>query len=73
MSERRFPLILSPEERKAGAPTSMPWALAERAYVVYCDRYSGGGQTLERVAQRGGFYTGEMDLFIPGWRQELGL
>ena len=45
--------------------------MAERAYVVYCGRYSGGGQTLERVAQRGGFHVGEMDLFMPGWRDEL--
>lgn len=69
MSEaRRFPLLLSYRQQRAGEAESIPWALAEEAYVVYCKRYGGSGQSLERVAERGGFGPGEMDLFRPGWR-----
>lgn len=53
-------------------PASIPWSLAERAYVDYSRRY-GTDQSLERLAQRGGFGLKELDMFVPGWRAELGL
>jgi hypothetical protein len=33
---------------------SIPWSLAERIYAVYADLY-GRDQSLERLAERGGF------------------
>src|SRR5690606_9962744 len=50
-------------------PMKIPWSVAERAYSVYAARY-GKGQSLERMAERGGFGPGEMDMFLPGWREE---
>ncbi|CAM3463382.1 hypothetical protein COSO111634_16555 [Corallococcus soli] len=69
---RVFPLLLSPEERKAGLPRSIPWSLAERAYADYSRRY-GTSQSLERLAERGGFGPTELDVHVPGWRKEVGL
>jgi hypothetical protein len=36
---------------------------------VYCLKY-GRGQDLERLAERGGFYWGELDGLYPQWRDE---
>lgn len=63
----RFPVILSRNERVAGLPESIPWEVAERAYRAYSARY-GTDQSLERIAERGGFGAGELDVFAPGWR-----
>lgn len=52
-------------------PMRIPWSVAEKAYSVYTARY-GRGQSLERIAERGGFYAEEMDLFMPNWRDEAG-
>lgn len=51
-----------------GAP--IPWSLAERAYAVYASRY-GRAQSLERLAERGGFGINELDDLVPGWRTLL--
>ena len=64
---RTFPI--QAERGAAPHPLRIPWALAERAYSVYVGRY-GQGQTLERLAERGGFAPSEMDEFVPGWREE---
>ncbi|NNC17653.1 hypothetical protein HJC22_18200 [Corallococcus exiguus] len=69
---RPFPLQLSRSERKAGLPSTIQWALAERAYADYSRRF-GTSQSLELLAERGGFGVYEMDLFVPGWRKEVGL
>lgn len=45
----------------------IPWHVAERAYEVYARKF-GRQQSLERLAERGGFGVEEMDLFAPGWR-----
>lgn len=50
-------------------PSHIPWSVAELAYPVYVNEYAGGGQSLERVAERGGFGPNEMDLFLPDWRE----
>lgn len=64
--EKRFPIQ---HERGAAAhPLSIPWALAEEAYSVYAARF-GSSQSLERLAERGGFAPSEMDELRPGWRE----
>ncbi len=64
-----FPII--PERRRDNAiephPMSIPWSIAELAYSVYAKQY-GTGQSLARLAERGGFHAGEMDQLLPDWR-----
>lgn len=69
-SKRRFP-IMSEGTRAEGyrAHPPIPWAVAERAYATYTAQY-GDDQTLERMAERGGFGCFEMDQFAPGWEEE---
>lgn len=64
-SEKLFPI-----QTQRGAephPLRIPWSIAELAYSVYAASY-GRGQSLERLADRGGFGPDEMDMFLPGWR-----
>ena len=49
-------------------PVSVPWAVADKAWAGYSARY-GRDQSVERLAQRGGFCWGEMDTYFPGWRE----
>lgn len=61
-SERRFPIQAPPDTAvRYIYPQfrSCSWALAERAYAIYAERY-GTGQSLERMAERGGFGSLEM-------------
>jgi hypothetical protein len=50
----------------------VPWVIAERAWVAYAER-CGRSQSCERIAERGGFSAGEMDMFYPEWRSEVSL
>lgn len=74
MSERRFPIQQHYErgdDGKVGVapyPTSIPWHVADLAYSVYSNRY-GRDQSLERLAERGGFGPLEMNDFLPNWRE----
>ncbi len=68
---KMFPLQSS-YSKTTPHPTMIPWAVADKAYAVYRGRY-GSQQTLERLAERGGFSAGEMDDFYPGWREEVAL
>jgi len=61
--ERRFPLL------RGG---HIPWQVAECAYREYAKRY-GRSQSLERLAERGGFDQAELDELHPGWRLEVEL
>ncbi len=65
-----FPII--PDRNKnstvAPHPMSISWATAELAYSVYVQRH-GDDQSLERMAERGGFGAIEMDMFLPDWRE----
>lgn len=61
---REFPLQVT---RGLTGPVSIPWAVAEKAWAAYSARY-GRDQSVERLAQRGGFSWGEMDELFPGWR-----
>lgn len=59
--DRPFPIqaTLSSSAWGKRPACSIPWWLAEVAYVVYAKRY-GTSQSLERLAQRGGFGRGEL-------------
>lgn len=67
---RMFPILADHGRNTKPAPTSIPWSVADKAYHVYRSRY-GSGQSLERLAERGGFGANEMDEFYPGWRDEV--
>lgn len=71
MSEKMFPL----QAPRRGSdtkphPLQIPWPVAEKAYSVYAGLY-GKSQSLERLAERGGFSGGEMDQLYPEWRDEV--
>jgi len=69
----RFPIMTEIAKRDPVAPPmSIPWNIAELAYSVYSSRY-GTSQTLQRLAERGGFGAGEMDTLLPGWREMPGV
>lgn len=56
-----------------GYSAGIPWSMHLRAYDAYCKKH--GPQKalidLEGRGCRGGFGVGELDMFIPGWRDEL--
>jgi hypothetical protein len=58
-----------------GYSAGIPWEMHLRAYDAYKKKY--GAQPamidLEGHNCRGGFGTGELDMFIPDWREELSL
>jgi hypothetical protein len=53
-----------------GYQPGIPWSMHLRAYDAYCKRY-GPQKALIEGWCRGGFATGELDMFIPGWREEV--
>lgn len=68
---KRFPLILSSDERKAAmAPTSVPWSLLAPHEAQAMTNHS---QTLERLAERGGLAPNEMAAVLSDehWRHWL--
>ena len=65
MDARMFPI--QTEHGAAPHPMLIPWSVAEKAYSVAA-RY--GGQSIERLAELGGFAPSEMDKHYPGWREE---
>jgi hypothetical protein len=48
----------------------IPWSLHLEAYAAYCKKY-GPQEELIKGWCRGGFDTGELDMFIPGWRDRV--
>lgn len=72
LEERTFPVFYSYAERKAepSPVRRIPWSIAERAYMVYSGKY-GTRQSMETLAARGGFSPGELDMFVPGWRDDV--
>ena len=44
-------------------PSTIPWWLAEEAYAYYASRY-GTSQSLERLAERGGFGREELLMLL---------
>jgi hypothetical protein len=71
---KRFPLLLDWSFRRKH-PTWLqwiPWAIAEQAYKEY-KRRGHGDQSLERVAERGGFSPEEIDALMTGQYNGAGL
>lgn len=69
MSGRRFPIMFG---RGEDGPVTISWPLAEKAYAAYCALPGCSGQSLERLAERGGFHASEMDELLPSWRIDEG-
>lgn len=65
MSDKTLRVMYSRDDKPG--PARIAWGTAELAYSAYAARY-GGGQTLERLSERGGFHASELDTFLPGWR-----
>jgi hypothetical protein len=63
--EERYPLLWERGETLR----SVPIDLARRAYEAYAQMF-GTEQSFERMRERGGFSPGEMDMFVPGWRND---
>lgn len=61
---KKFPIL--PSRVIRAFPRAIPWSVAELAYGAYSSRY-GTDQSLERIAERGGFGPDEMDEFLPDW------
>lgn len=59
---RPFPI----QAENGGSPCTIPWWLAEHAYAGYVKLY-GKGQSLERIAERGGFGRNEL-IDLLNWR-----
>lgn len=65
-----YPEIRAPVQ---GFPGGIPWEMHMRAYEAYAKRCSPQVALINLYGRgcRGGFGTGELDGFIPGWRDEL--
>lgn len=50
---------------------NIPWSIAEEAYAQYAQKF-GTSQSLERLAERGGFGIEEMNQFVPNWLKRIG-
>lgn len=50
----------------------IPRSVAEKAYEEYA-RGNGTGQSLERIWERGGLYSSELDMFFPEWKTQPGV
>ena len=68
-TRRRYPKFPIQPTRGVAAPLSCSWEVAEKAYSHYAALY-GMDQSLERLAQRGGFGSGEMGKLYPDWQTE---
>ncbi len=68
-TDKKFPVMWTDNRVSKPGPTSIPWSVADKAYSVYVARY-GAQQSLELLAQRGGFYATELDDFLSSWREE---
>ena len=54
-----------------GYAAGIPWDMHLEAYAAYCKKWSPQPALITGWC-RGGFHTGELDGFIPGWRERLG-
>jgi hypothetical protein len=56
-----------------GYAQGIPWSLHLRAYNAYCKEYRSQEAMIDLEGRdcRGGFSTGELDMFVPGWRDEV--
>lgn len=65
--QRRFPILDAP----AGCPKSVPWSLVEPHAAQAASNH--GGQTLERLAERGGLCPSELYAVVHDQRWRSGL
>lgn len=69
MIDKQFPIQGDYGENK---PSSIPWWLAEIAYKAYASQY-GKSQSIERLAERGGFGRDELiSLLSDYWLEKEG-
>ena len=56
-----------------GYAPGIPWSLHLEAYDAYCKKWSKQEAMIDLEGRgcRGGFSTGELDGFIPGWRDKV--
>lgn len=56
-----------------GYNPGIPWSLHLEAYDAYCKKYGGQEALIDLAGRgcRGGFGVGELDTFIPGWRDKV--
>lgn len=56
-----------------GFPGGIPWAIHMEAYEAYCRKWGAQPAMIDLEGRncRGGFSTGELDGFIPGWRDRV--
>lgn len=59
MAEKTFPIQAEIQGKSSWPATKIPWWLAEIAYKHYVELF-GGNQSLERLAERGGFGREEL-------------
>ena len=66
--ERQFPVMkdFGVEGQNRDCPKAISWFLAAEAHKVY-ERLNCARQSLDRIAERGGFYASELDVFVPDW------
>lgn len=65
--------VTSGKERCApvnGTNLQIPWNVHLAAWHRHRILH-GPQQSAERIAERGGFGEGELDLYVPGWRSEI--
>lgn len=55
-----------------GYSAGIPWEMHLNAWDAYAKKW-GRSQTAERMHERGGFSAGELDVLIPGWREDLSI
>lgn len=76
MTERRFPVLLSYQERREceplGCPRTVPWALVAAHEAQALENH---GQTVQRLAERGGMGTRELVAVLTDrhWREVRGM
>ena len=63
MTDRRFPV--------AGTDLTIPWAVAERAQATFVLEWDWPRNPipLELREKLGGFTEGQLDAWVPGWRE----
>jgi hypothetical protein len=66
--DRRFPI--QRDAASPGGPATIPWSVAEKAYVKYSAN-RGNVRSLELLANLGGFSLAELDALLPEWRAEV--
>lgn len=68
--EKMFPIQGGPVSGtdRYQPPGQVPWSIAEEAYKVYSGKY-GTEQSLERIAERGGFGWSELVWLLQGGKK----